>query len=253
MKLSLSLIAFASGVSAFAPSSNVAGPRSALRMSDDEAAEVEAPPAPPVAKSTGKVPCFGASPFLGGKSIFVGETEWDLLTTKWGSAETGTYLRASELKHGRSAMIATVGYAFHKLGLTFDNISPHEYLSVTQNIKFADLAAMNPIDAMKSLPAESWGQMFAAIALVEIYEMTHVNGKVAYDETVAPGLQAGGLTGDLGWNPLDINITDRRRLVELQNGRGKQILSARCDRNYGVLQQSSCKIAVAVASRVTAS
>jgi hypothetical protein len=116
-------------------------------------------------------------------------------------------------------MLATVGFAFHKLGLTLDNISPHEYLSVTQNIKFADLAAMSPLEAMKSLPAESWGQMFAAIALVEIYELSHKNGKVAYDETVAPGLQAGGLTGDLGWNPLGVKVTDRRRLVELQNGR----------------------------------
>jgi Chlorophyll A-B binding protein len=232
MKLALSLIALASGVSAFAPSSGrgFVGPHSVLCMSEEEAPaeEVEevAPPAPAaaVASTTSKVPCFGASPFLGGKSFFVGETEWDLLTTKWGSAETGTYLRAAELKHCRSAMIATVGYAFHKLGLTLNNISPHEYLSVTQGIKFADLAAMNPIDAMKSLPAESWGQMFAAIALVEIYELTHKNGKVAYDETVAPGLQAGGLTGDLGWNPLGINVTDRRRLAELQNGRGKHIV-----------------------------
>jgi hypothetical protein len=193
-------------------------------MSEEETAVVEEVAAAPVVTKSvagAKVPCFGASPFLGGKSIFVGETEWDLLTTKWGTAETGTFLRAAELKHGRSAMIATVGYAFHQLGLTLNNISPHEYLSVTQNIKFADLAAMNPIDAMKSLPAESWGQMFAAIALVEIYELTHVNGKVAYDETVAPGLQPGGLTGDLGWNPLSITVDDRRRLVELQNGRGK--------------------------------
>lgn len=231
MKLALSLIALATGVSAFAPSSRgFAGPRNAvLRMSEEEATAVEdapveevAPPAPVATKAASTtVPCFGASPFLGGKSIFVGETEWNLLTSKWGSADTGTFLRAAELKHGRSAMLATVGYAFHQLGLTLNNISPHEYLSVTQNIKFADLAAMNPIDAMKSLPAESWGQMFAAIALVEIYELTHVNGKVAYDETVAPGLQPGGLTGDLGWNPLGITVTDRRRLVELQNGRGK--------------------------------
>lgn len=165
-----------------------------------------------------KVECFGATPFIGGPR-FVGEKEWDLFTQEWGSAETGKYLRAAELKHGRSAMIATVGFAFHKLGLTLDKISPHEYLSITQNIKFADLAAMSPPDALKSLPAESWGQMFAAIALVEIYELTHTDGKVAYDETVAPGLQAGGLTGDLGWNPLGIEVTDRRRLVELQNGR----------------------------------
>merc|ERR1719223_1224605 len=73
---------------------------------------------------------------------------------------------------------------------------------------------------MKSLPVESWGQMFGFVALFEIYELTHGDdGKVAYDETVAPGLQSGGLTGDLGWNPLQIEVTERRQLSELQNGR----------------------------------
>mmetsp|Transcript_710 Transcript_710/g.1497 ORF Transcript_710/g.1497 Transcript_710/m.1497 type:complete len:252 (-) Transcript_710:134-889(-) len=224
MKIALSLLALAASASAFAPgTSNFRN--SALRMSEEAAEEVaveeEAPveeePAAPVAKQ--KVPLVGASPFLGGKSFFLGETEWDLLTMKWGSEETGKFIRAAELKHGRSAMIATVGYAFHKLGLTFDKISPHEYLSITKDIKFADLAAMKPVDAMKSLPAESWGQMFAFITLIEIYELTHSSGKLAYDETVAPGLQPGGLTGDLGWNPLQITVDDRRRTVELQNGR----------------------------------
>jgi hypothetical protein len=218
----LSLLALVAGASAFAPSSNV-NTRVAMRMSDEAATEVEeAAPAAPVAVAAvakQKVPLVGESPFLSGKSVFVGRTEWDKLTYEWGSADTGTFIRAAELKHGRSAMIATVGYAFHKIGWTFNNISPHSYLSITKDIKFADLAAMNPVDAMKSLPAESWGQMFAAIALVEIYELTHTNGKVAYDETVAPGLTPGGLTGDLGWNPLKINVDDRRRTVELQNGR----------------------------------
>ena len=199
MKVSLSVLALAGTVSAFAPA-NVPATRTSVAMSAE------------------KVPCFGATPLLG-EPVFVGENYWDKITQEWGSAETGTYVRAAELKHGRSAMLATVGFAFHKLGFTLDKISPHEYLSNTQGIKFADLAAMTPLDAMKSLPAESWGQMFAAIALVEIYELTHKNGKVAYDETVAPGLQPGGLTGDLGWNPLRVKVTDRRRLVELQNGR----------------------------------
>eukprot|EP00536_Pseudo-nitzschia_multiseries_P000962 jgi/Psemu1/300416/fgenesh1_kg.12_\ len=227
MKIALSLLALAASASAFAPSTS-SFRNTALRMSEDEAA-VETPdeaedaeppasvPAPPATPQ--KVPLVGESPFLGGKSFFLGETEWDLLTMKWGSAETGKFIRAAELKHGRSAMIATVGYAFHKFGLTFDKISPHEYLSITKGIKFADLAAMNPVDAMKSLPAESWGQMFAFITAIEIYELTHTNGKLSYDETVAPGLQPGGLTGDLGWNPLDITVDDRRRTVELQNGR----------------------------------
>ncbi len=38
-------------------------------------------------------------------------------------------------------------------------------------------------------------------------------------EAIAPGLKAGGMTGDLGWNPLFIKINDRRRFVEVQNGR----------------------------------
>lgn len=113
-------------------------------------------------------------------------------------------------------MLATVGFAFHKLGLTLNNISPHEYLSVSKGIKFADLAAMSPIDAAKAVPAEGWTQVFGIIAAIEIYELTHRDGELKTGESVAPGLQAGGLTGDLGWNPLQIKVTDRRRLVEIQ-------------------------------------
>lgn len=164
-----------------------------------------------------KVPCFGATPLLG--EVFFGENYWDALTTEWGSAETGKYIQAAEIKHGRSAMVATVGFALQKIGVTFDKISPHEYLSVTKGIKFADLAAMGPIEAIRTVPAEGWMQIFGAIAAVEIYELTHRDGAIKYGESVAPGLQAGGLTGDLGWNPLKIKVTDRRRLVEIQNGR----------------------------------
>lgn len=202
MKLATaSFLGLFAGAAAFAPASTNVKTNSALCMSTKE-----------------KVPCFGATPLFG-EPTFIGENYWDKLTMEYGSAETGTFLRAAELKHGRSAMIATIGFAFHKLGITFNNISPHEYLSVTQNIKFADLAAMTPLDAMKSLPVESLTQMFVAIAAVEIYELTHKDGKIAEGERVAPGLQAGGLTGDLGFNPLNMKIDDRRRLVELQNGR----------------------------------
>lgn len=165
-----------------------------------------------------KVPCFGATP-LGGEPVFIGENYWDKFTLEYGSEATGTFLRAAELKHGRSAMLGVTGFAFQKLGLTLDNISPHEYLSVTENVKFSDLAAMSPVEAVKHIPAGGMAQIFAAIAIVEIYEMTHKDGKLAFDETVAPGLQPGGLTGDLGWNPLNVKVTDRRRLSELQNGR----------------------------------
>jgi Chlorophyll A-B binding protein len=131
----------------------------------------------------------------------------------------------SELKHGRSAMVATVGFALQKLGVTFDKFTPHEYLSVTQNVKFADLAAMGPIAALQAIPIEGYAQVFAVITAIEIYELTHRNGEIKVGESVAPGLQSGGLTGDLGWNPLKIKINDKRRLVELQNGRAAMSVS----------------------------
>jgi hypothetical protein len=167
-----------------------------------------------------KIPGIPATPWIGSDNGYIlGEPYWDKLTQEIGSEDTGEFIKAAELKHGRSAMIATVGFAFHKLGLTFNNISPHEYLSVTKNIKFADLAAMTPADAIKAVPAEGLCQMFIAIAIIEFYELTHRDGKFVAGETVAPGLQPGGLTGDLKWNPLDIKITERRKLVERQNGR----------------------------------
>jgi Chlorophyll A-B binding protein len=166
-----------------------------------------------------KVPCFGAAPLVGDNKLFLGEPFWNWVTSDWGSEDTGKFLRAAELKHCRSAMIATVGFAFEKFGITFDKFSPHAYLSVTQNIKFSDLAAMSPVDAIKAVPDIGLCQIFCTIAAIEIYELTHGDGEIKTNERVAPGWQSGGLTGDLGWNPLKINVTDRRRLVELQNGR----------------------------------
>jgi len=224
MKTALTLLGLVSGAAAFAPSSSSNTMSTSLQMSDAAAPVEPTPEAPqeepevPMLEVKTKVPCFGAAPLFGGP-VFFGENYWDKITTEYGSAETGKYIRAAELKHGRAAMVATVGYAFHKLGFTFDNISVHEYLSPTQGVKFADLAAMTPLEAMKNVPGEGLAQMFAACALVEIFELTHADGEIKTDESVAPGLRPGGLTGDLGWNPLQINITDRRRLSEIQNGR----------------------------------
>ena len=99
-----------------------------LSMSDAAAAMPEgaasdaddAPPAPAPAKAAPKdegpqkVPCFGASPwFPYGTYKFFGENYWDKLTMEYGSAATGTYLRAAELKHGRAAMLGK--FADHKI------------------------------------------------------------------------------------------------------------------------------------------
>ena len=57
----------------------------------------------------------------------------------------------------------------------------------------------------------------------------HNNGRAVVDNQgfdnggVAPGLQPGGLTGDLGWNPLNFDVTEEIQLKELQNGRAAMI------------------------------
>ena len=189
----VAFVACFSAVEAFTTPASSSVSHSRVQMSEEEAeAPAEPEPVAVVAATPEKVPCFGASP---GPKFFLGEPVWDKLTMEIGSAQTGDFLRAAELKHGRSAMLATLGFSLQKLGVTFDKISPHEYLSVTQDIKFADLAAMGPVEAMKSIPGEGFAQIFAAIAAIEIYELTHRDGEIKEGETVAPGLQAGGLNG----------------------------------------------------------
>jgi Chlorophyll A-B binding protein len=209
MKVCLvSLALSASSAYAFAPSSQSAKTvRAPVRMSDSDV---------PLLEIKERVPCFGATPFIG-EPVFFGENYWDKLTMELGSEDTGKYIQAAEIKHGRSAMLAVVGFAMQKEGVTFEPF--HEYLSVTQGIKFSDLLAMGPIEAIKAVPPLGLAQIFCAIAAIEIYELTHAGGEIKYGERVAPGLQSGGLTGDLGFNPLRIKVTDRRRLVEIQNGR----------------------------------
>ena len=48
------------------------------------------------------------------------------------------FLCTTELKYGQCAILGMVGYAFYKLDLTLDKISSHEYLSMTNNVKFVD-------------------------------------------------------------------------------------------------------------------
>jgi hypothetical protein len=201
MKVAAFCLALAGSASAFAPQSQ---PKASTALN-------EAP--------------FGVlAPF--NENFYLGKNEWELLTTKWGSEDTGNYMRASELKHGRGAMLAVVGYACEKFGITFDKISPHEYLSVTQNIKFADLAAMSPIDAVKAVPVEGYAQVFAAIAAIEIFELTHKDGELKRWETIAPGLKSGGMNGEIGWNPLKFEMSEKLRLNEISNGRAAMVAIA---------------------------
>ena len=93
MKLLLTAL-LAGTAAAFAPA-HMGRAATTLSMSSDV----------PLLEIKAKVPCFGATP-LGGEPVFIGENYWDKLTTDYGSEATGSFIRAAELKHGRSAMLA---------------------------------------------------------------------------------------------------------------------------------------------------
>jgi len=103
---------------------------------------------------------------LPGISTETGGKVWDPLELSKNMDEGNLNLiRAAELKHGRVAMLATVGWAWTATGTHFDGM-----ISTSQKISFADLAAMgNPILAAAKMPAAGVWQMIFAIGALEVF------------------------------------------------------------------------------------
>ena len=101
-----------------------------------------------------------------GASTEVSNKVWDPLNLAEKMDESNLNLvRAAELKHGRVAMLATVGWAWTATGTHFEGM-----LSVSKGISFADAAAMSdPIAAASKVPAAGIWQMIAAIGALEIF------------------------------------------------------------------------------------
>ncbi len=78
-----------------------------------------------------------------------------------GSDETLAWFRAGELKNGRCAMVATVGYLVNAAGLHFPGMLSHD-------IAFSDLASMRPIDAWAAVPDAGKAQILATIFIAEL-------------------------------------------------------------------------------------
>lgn len=108
--------------------------------------------------------------------------------------------RCSEIKHGRIAQAATVGYVMG------DCAHLPGYLSVSQNIKFTDVPA--GMGALKAVPAAGWVQMFLFIGFLELKIFKQDPNKDAGD--VASG----------SWVRYDDPETKSRKLLsEIKNGR----------------------------------
>merc|ERR1712113_607292 len=86
---------------------------------------------------------------------------WDPLGLAENMDESNLNLvRAAELKHGRVAMLACVGWTWTATGTHFEGM-----LSPSAGISFADLAATgSPIEAAAKIPVAGIWQMIFAIA-----------------------------------------------------------------------------------------
>ena len=75
------------------------------------------------------------------------------------------WFRASELKHGRVAMLAIVGWAWTATGTHFEGL-----ISTSKGISFADCAAAgNPLLAAAKVPGAGIWQMIFAIGALEVF------------------------------------------------------------------------------------
>ena len=142
---------------------------------------------------------------------------WDpLALADLGTASTVDFFRAAEVKHGRIAMMACLGYFHHMAHVQFPGA-----LSNVEGLKFADLGAVKASEAWNMVPASGVGQIFGACAAVEVYQMTH---DATGDFKGGTHWFKGGLSPDLGFDPLGFGKASAEDVVtykerELKNGR----------------------------------
>ena len=142
---------------------------------------------------------------------------WDpLALAEIGTDLTVDFFRAAEVKHGRIAMMASLGYMHHLAGVQLPG-----YLSPTMKLKFSDLGAMSPGEAWGKVPAAGVAQIFGAIAAVEIYSMSHDSkgGFKGGDFWFKGGLSADLCLDPLGFGNAEAKAVETYKTRELKNGR----------------------------------
>ncbi|CAL1143129.1 unnamed protein product [Cladocopium goreaui] len=118
-----------------------------------------------------------------------------------GSVEDFKRRRATEIKHGRISMLATMGYITPEITGKFPG-----YLSPSAGLKFADVP--NGLAAISKVPAAGWGQILAYMAFCEVSQ-EQTPGSAAY-------------AGDFGFKVLtssDPAEKTKKLNAEIANGR----------------------------------
>jgi len=139
------------------------------------------------------------------------------------------WFQNSEIKHGRIAMVATIGFLVQKLGVHFplylgpsgsNCFHPESdtawLLSSSTGVTFSDVAKAAPLDAIKMVPAQGWAQVFFVAGWFEC---------IAY---YRQWVKESPIPGDYGYDPLgftkreggwDSEELTSLRMKEIKNGR----------------------------------
>lgn len=139
------------------------------------------------------------------------------------------WFQNAEIKHGRIAMIATIGFLTQKLGVHFplylgpsgsNCFNPESgdawLLSSTSGTTFSEIAQAAPLDAIHMVPNAGWFQIFIFAGWFEC---------IAYNRQWKEGR---AIPGDYGYDPLgftkrpggiESKEMEDLRLKEIKNGR----------------------------------
>jgi hypothetical protein len=113
-------------------------------------------------------------------------------------------LRYVEIKHGRIAMLAVVGYLIEEAGVRLPGLISYD------GTTFADIPA--GFAAVGALPGAGLVQLFAFIGFLEIFVMKDITG----------GEFIGDFRNDFidyGWGKLSEDVQYTKRAIELNQGR----------------------------------
>jgi hypothetical protein len=139
------------------------------------------------------------------------------------------WFQNAEIKHGRVAMVATIGFMTQKFGVHFplylgpsgsNGFSPESgeswLLSSTSGTTFSEIAHAAPLDAIHMVPNAGWFQIIIAAGWFEC---------IAYNRQWKEGRT---IPGDYGYDPLGFTKKEggiegkdfeKLRMKEIKNGR----------------------------------
>ena len=114
-------------------------------------------------------------------------------------------LRYVEIKHGRVAMLAVVGYLIEQAGIRLPGDISYD------GTTFADIPA--GFDALAAIPPAGFLQMFGFVGLLEVFVMQDVQGTGEHVGDFRNGFI------DYGWDTFDEETKFQKRAIELNQGR----------------------------------